>query len=244
MGKIDENKDATGHAVYDAFNRKYGFEVVEREDGYIVGGNTSQYFEEYSKWLPHEKKAIRYAKGKILDIGCGAGKHSLYLQSIGFDVLGIDISPLLIKVCKKRGLRKVRLLSIWEVNKLNQYFDTILLLGCNFGLLQNFSKARNYLKLLYKVSKNKAVIIAESMDPYKTEQEANLKYQKYNLKRGRMAGHRKIRIRYRNFVSDWFDYLGVSKKEMENVVKDTGWKIKKTFDSERSSYIAVIEKIE
>ncbi len=240
--KIDKNKDATGHAVYDAFYGKYGFEVVEREDGYVVGGNSSQYFDKYEKWSPHEKKAIKYAEGEILDIGCGAGKHSLYLQSKGFSVISIDISPLLIKVCKKRGLKKAKLLSIEKIQKLKKYFNTILLLGGNFGLLQNYNKAKNTLKLLYKVSKDKAVIIAESLDPYKTKQKANLEYIKFNLKRNRMAGQRKIRIRYRNFASDWFDYLGVSKKEMERIVEDTGWKIKKFFDSERSSYIAIISK--
>lgn len=238
-----QNKDSTGNAVFDAFNGKYGFEVVEREDGYVLGGNTVQYFEEYKNWLPHEKKAIKYARGKILDIGCGAGKHSLYLQSKNFDVLGIDISPLLVEVCKKRGLKNTRVLPIEKVDQLNQRFDTLLLLGNNFGLLQNFNKAKLILKKLHKISENKAIIIAESSDPHKTEERANLEYQKFNLKRGRMPGQRKIRIRYRSFVSDWFDYLAVSKDEIEKIIRDTGWKVKKYFDSERSSYIAVIEKL-
>lgn len=238
-----QNKDATGHAVFDAFSGKYGFEVVEREDGYIVGGNTAQYFEDYKKWLPHEKQAVKFAKGKILDIGCGAGRHSLYLQSKGFDITGIDISPLLIEVCKKRGIKNAEVLSIEKVDKLNQRFDTLLLLGNNFGLLQNFKKSRQLLKKLYAISTDNALIIAESSDPYKTEEKANLAYQKLNLKRGRMAGQRKIRIRYRNFTSDWSDYLGVSKKEMEEIVEGTGWQIKRFFNSERSSYIAIMEKL-
>ena len=238
-----QNKDATGHAVFDAFSGKYGFEVVEREDGYIVGGNTAQYFEDYKKWLPHEKQAVKFAKGKILDIGCGAGRHSLYLQSKGFDTTGIDISPLLIEVCKQRGIKNTAVLSIEKVDELNQRFDTLLLLGNNFGLLQNFKKARQLLKKLYAISEDNALIIAESSDPYKTEEKANLAYQKLNLKRGRMAGQRKIRIRYRNFTSDWSDYLGVSKKEMEEIVEGTGWQIERFFDSERSSYIAIMEKL-
>lgn len=238
-----QNKDATGHAVFDAWNGKYGFEVVEREDGYIVGGNTAQYFEDYKKWPPHEKQAIKFAKGRILDIGCGAGRHSLYLQSKGFDTTSIDISPLLIEVCKKRGLKNAEVLSIEKVDRLNRRFDTLLLLGNNFGLLQNFKKAKQLLKKLHKLSEDGAIIIAESSDPYKTEERAHLAYQKLNLKRERMAGQRKIRIRYRNFMSNWSDYLGVSKKEMEEIVKDTGWQIKKFFDSERSSYIAIMEKL-
>lgn len=106
MKIMKSTEDATGQAIWAFFNGKYSFEVVEREDGFIVGGTTEQYFSEYKNWLAHEKKAIKYAKGKILDIGCGAGKHALYLQNKGFDVIGIDVSPLALKVCKKRGLKK------------------------------------------------------------------------------------------------------------------------------------------
>ncbi len=135
-GHID--RDATGHAVHDAFNGKCGFEVVEREDGYIVAGATAQYFEKYKNWLSHEKKAIKYAKGKILDIGCGAGKHSLYLQSKHFDVLGIDISPLLIEVCKNQGLKKAKILSVENLDQLTQRFDTIHFLTRKEALILRF----------------------------------------------------------------------------------------------------------
>lgn len=239
---MNSRKDATGHAVFDAWNKKYGFEVVEREDGYVVGGDTAQYFDDFKKWHPHEKKAIKRAKGKILDIGCGAGRHSLYLQSKGLGVTGIEISPLLVEVCKKRGMKDVKLLSIDKIDGLDRCFDTILLLGNNFGLLRNFDKARQLLRKMRRITADGSVIIAESADPYRTTEEANLKYQRSNLKRGRMAGQRKIRIRYRNYASDWTDYLGVSPKEMERILEGTGWKIVKIFDSERSSYIAIIEK--
>jgi hypothetical protein len=43
-------------------------------------------------------------------------------------------------------------------------------------------------------------------------------------------------------VGKWFDYLIVSKKEMEDILKGTGWKIKETIDSGNSAYIAVIQE--
>jgi methylase of polypeptide subunit release factors len=235
-------KDATGQAIWAAFNGKYGFEVVERDDGFIVGGTTAQYFSEFKDWLSHEKKAIKYVKGKVLDIGCGAGKHAIYLQNKGFDVTAIDISPLAIKICKKRGLKKAKILSIDKVSSLKTKFDTVLLLGNNWGLLQNFKKARKILKDLFKITSDNAVIIAESSDPTKKQEVEEIQYQKQNLKKGRMPGQRRIRIRFRNYCSDWFDYLGVSKTEMEEILKNTGWTVKKYFDSERSSFIAIIEK--
>jgi SAM-dependent methyltransferase len=235
-------KDATGQAIWAAFNGKYGFEVVERDDGFVVGGTTAQYFSEFKDWLPHEKKAIKYVKGKVLDIGCGAGKHAIYLQNKKFNVTAIDVSPLAIKVCKKRGLKKAQVLSVEKVGSLKTEFDTVLLLGNNWGVLQNIKKAQKVLTDLFKITSDDAIIIAESSDPTKQLDAEQVQHQKQNLKKGRMPGQRRIRIRFRSYCSDWFDYLGVSKTEMEEILKNTGWKVKKYFNSERSSFIAIIEK--
>lgn len=235
-------KDATGQAIWAGFNEKYGFEVVERDDGFVVGGTTSQYFSEFKDWLSHEKKAINHVNGKVLDIGCGAGKHAKYLQDKKFDVTAIDVSPLAIKVCKKRGLKKAQVLSVDEIGNLKTKFDTVLLLGNNWGVLQNFKKAQKVLRDLHKITSPNAIIIAESSDPTKQLDTEQIEYQKQNLKKGKLPGQRRIRIRYRIYCSDWFDYLGVSKTEMEKILKNTGWKVKKYFDSERSSFIALIEK--
>ena len=215
MGKtMNAIKDATGQAIWAGFNGKYGFEVVERDDGFVVGGTTSQYFSEFKDWLLHEKKAIKHASGKVLDIGCGAGKHAKYLQDKKFDVTAIDVSPLAIKVCEKRGLKKTKILSVDSVGNLKTKFDTVLLLGNNWGVLQNFKKAQKVLSDLLKITSDKAVIIAESSDPTEQLDAEQIEYQKQNLKKGRMPGQRRIRIRYRIYCSDWFDYLGVSKTEI------------------------------
>jgi 2-polyprenyl-3-methyl-5-hydroxy-6-metoxy-1,4-benzoquinol methylase len=59
-----------------------------------------------------EQKALKLSKGKVLDIGAGAGSHSLYLQNErNLDVTALDISPKSIEVCKLRGIKK-RLLKI------------------------------------------------------------------------------------------------------------------------------------
>lgn len=57
-----------------------------------------------------------------------------------------------------------------------------------------------------------------------------------------MAGQLRLRIRFRKCVGNWFDYLIVSKKEMEEILKGTGWKIKEFIDSDDSAYVAAIEK--
>jgi SAM-dependent methyltransferase len=236
-------QDAHGNSMFDYLNGKGAFEIVERDDGFITPTNAPKvYFSKYQDWPSHEKKAMRFAKGKVLDIGCGAGRHAIYLQEKGRDVLGIDTSPLAIKVCKLRGLKKVKRLSIDQINQKLGRFDTLLMLGNNFGLFENFKKARRLLRRFHKITSPKTRIIAESMDPYKTDEPDHLKYHRYNRKLGRMSGQVRLRVRYKKYITPWFDYLLVSKDEMMDILKDTGWRVKRFFDSKQSWYTAIIEK--
>jgi len=241
---MEPKKDAYGQEIWAFFQGKESYEIVERDDGFIdFSDGPSVYFAEFEKWPKHEKEAIKFAKGKILDVGAGAGRVSLYLQKRGFDVIAIDNSPLAIKVCKKRGVKKAKILPFEKIEKLQPtIFDTIIMFGNNFGLFGNPKKAKKLLKKLHKITSPKALIIAESNDPYKTKDPAHLSYHKFNQKRGRMPGQLRIRIRFRNYIGEWFDYLIVSKKEMKEILQGTGWKIKKFINSKKSSYIAIIEK--
>jgi SAM-dependent methyltransferase len=240
---MKDYQDAHGHAMHDYLRGKGGFEIVERDDGFITPSNApAVYFSKYRDWPAHEKKAMEYVRGKVLDIGCGAGRHSLYLQGKGFDVLGMDVSPLAIKACKLRGLKKAKLMSISRISSKLGGFDTLLMFGNNFGLFESFDKAKRLLKRFHRITSEKARIIAESMDPCKTNEPDHLEYHKFNIKRGRMCGQLRLRVRYKKYATPWFDYLLVSEDEMKHMLKGTGWQVKGFLDSDDPMYVAVIEK--
>jgi len=141
-----------------------------------------------------------------------------------------------------RGLKKARVTPIEELNFKPGSFDTVLMLGSNFGLFGSFNKAKRILKKLYKMTSESGIIVASTRDPYKTENPDHLAYHKFNKKRGRMAGQLRLRVRFGKYVGRWFDYLIVSKEEMKEILHGTRWKIKEFIDSAGSIYIAVIEK--
>lgn len=245
-------KDIYGQEVWSHFQGTSAHEFLEREDGFKwPPENVEVYFYKYSKWSPDEKRAIHLAKGRVLDVGAGAGRVSLYLQQKGLKVTAIDISPLAVKVCQARGVKDVRLLSLDEIIYLeNDSFETVVMFGNNFGLFENASKAKYLLDEMHRITSPEALILAQSSTPYKTRKPVHLKYYSSNRQRNRMPGQFKMRLQHGEKIGDWFDYLFVSKKEMQDLLEDTGWKIKRFFnsdqslysDSSKSTYLAVIEK--
>jgi SAM-dependent methyltransferase len=242
---MKSSQDAYGLQLLAQYHRQTAtVEIIERDDSYIdTGSDPGMYFRVYKQWSPLERRAIKLAKGRILDIGCGAGRHSLYLQQIGFDVTGIDISPGAVKVSKLRGLKKAQVRSISEVDKFEaDSFDTILMLGNNFGLFGDAKGAKRILKRLYRITSVEARIIAGTRNPYETDNPNHLQYHRLNTKRGRMPGQIKMRVRFEKTVGPWFDYLFVSPKEMGELLGDTDWQVERFIGSKEANYIAVLRK--
>jgi len=220
------------------------FEITERVDGFIAASNwPPRYYSDYSSWTKRERLAINLAKGRVLDIGCGAGRFSLHLQQKGFDVTGIDSSGGAVQVCKLRGVKNVRLRSIGEIGKFKPCsFDTVIMMGNNFGLFGGFQEAKRLLKQMHAITSAGGQIIAEAVDPYQTKEKLHLAYQRRNRAHGRMSGQLRIRIRHQNAIGAWFDYLLVSQKEMKEILAGTGWELAKVLSDKGPGYTAIIKK--
>ena len=63
-----------------------------------------------------------------------------------------------------------------------------------------------------------------------------------NTSRGRMAGQIRMRVRFEDYASPWFDYLLVSPDEMKRILAGTGWQIERLLAPEATNYFAVIRK--
>ena len=247
MSRLSDAQDAYGREMWDYLEGKNEFEVVERDDGFIDASNGPKlYCAPYREWPAHYKTALRLARGRVLDVGCGAGRHALYFQERGHEVVGIDNSPLAIATARRRGrrgLRDGRVLSVTEIGPALGRFDTVLMLGNNFGLFGGAERARRLLKRLYGLTSERARLIAESTDPYDTTEPAHLAYHERNRRKGRMSGQARIRIRYKLYATPWSDYLFVSRDEMWTLLEGTGWRVARVIDAAGAPrYIAIIEK--
>lgn len=119
-------------------------------------------FRSYNEMPKLEQKALQLSKGKILDVGCGAGSHSLHLQENNFDVFSIDISLNAIEACQLRGLKNVKVQNILDVE--NDKFDTILLLMNGTGIFGTLKETSNYLQKLKSLLAPNGQILIDSSD--------------------------------------------------------------------------------
>ncbi len=240
---LTEKQDAQGQAFLDYLQGNAGNEIIERDDGFVsLSAGPEIYFAPYDEWPECEKRAMSYVRGTVLDIGCGAGRHLLHLQARGVDAVGIDVSPVAVKVCKARGLTNVRVLPVSKVSARLGVFDTILMMGNNFGLLGNVNRARWLLRKFRGLCSARGRIVAGSRDPHATGLPEHLQYHHRNVSKGRMPGQVRLRVRYKTYRTPWYDYLLVSEEEMRKVLEHTGWRLAKVIKDQSALYVAVIDK--
>lgn len=155
-------KDIFGNALLDYQNGNYSEDIITWTNISDKDELPLPYlFRPYSEMPKLEQKALQLCKGKILDVGCGSGNHSLWLEAKGFDVKAIDRSQGAIDVCKRRGLKNAEHKALLEET---DAFDTILLLMNGTGIFQEMKQVTKYLKHLKSLLKSKGQILIDSSD--------------------------------------------------------------------------------
>ena len=119
-------------------------------------------FRDFEEMPKLEQEALKMSKGSVLDIGCGSGSHSLWLQNQGLEVKAIDISPGAIETCRIRGVKNAQVQDIWKLE--NESFDTLLLLMNGMGICGRLEKLPKLLNKLKSLLKPGGQILADSSD--------------------------------------------------------------------------------
>ena len=120
-------------------------------------------FRNYSEMPPLEQKALQKCRGRVLDIGCGAGSHALYLQEEkGLQVTAIDTSEGAIEVSSLRGIKDVRTVSFEDFS--GEQFDTLLLLMNGTGIVGRMENLDNFFLKLKTLLKPDGQVLIDSSD--------------------------------------------------------------------------------
>ena len=237
-------KDLLGKAILD-------FQTNNSPENLITETNISEademsvdyLFRSFNEMPKLEKKALQLCKGKVLDVGCGAGSHSLYLQEKGFEVTAIDISENAIKACKLRGLNDIRVQNILEVSTdtseselAKQKFDTILLLMNGTGIFGTLAETSKYLhKLKSLLNPNGQILIDSSDIIYMFDEDTD---GSYLVPADGYYGELTFTISYKNETEESFPWLYLDYNTLQNAAQSNGLECELILEGEHFDYLA------
>jgi SAM-dependent methyltransferase len=192
-------------------------------------------FRSYDEMPKLEQHALQLAKGKILDIGCGAGSHSLYLQNEKkFEVTSIDISENTIKACQLRGLENAKVLNVLELE--NETFDTIILLMNGTGIFGTLNETPKFLQKLKTLLNPNGQILIDSSDiiyMFDDDEEGG-KWIPGDTYYGELT----FTISYKNQIEVAFPWLYLDYNTLQNAAHDNGLQCQLVYEGEHFDYLA------
>lgn len=184
-----------------------------------------------------EQKALDLTRGKVLDIGCGAGSHSLYLQNKkGLDVASIDISANAIECCQLRGLKNAIKIDVLDLDSEINKFDTILLLMNGTGIFGKLAKVPTFLQRLKSLLNPGGQILIDSSDIIYMfdEDEDGGKW----IPSDNYYGEVTFTVTYKNEKEDSFDWLYLDYNTLQNAAFDNGLKCELIEEGAHFDYLA------
>ncbi|MFX0168566.1 MAG: class I SAM-dependent methyltransferase [Candidatus Hodarchaeota archaeon] len=215
---------------------------LERDDGYIDCPTAQKYFTTVEEWPAHEREILQHAESPILDIGCGAGRHALYLQEQGMDVTGFDISEGAISVCRQRGLKKTVHGSATNLPSFQQSFNTFLLLFNNFGICGTPTDTVKMLNRIHQLGSRQAKILLSFADPSGTKKPYHLALHQRNRAEGLPIGQIRLRWRYLAYASSWFPLWLPTFQEFFDTIEKAQWTISKDLNNDGYHHVVLIKQ--
>lgn len=195
-------------------------------------------FRDFEEMNEIEQKALELSRGKVLDIGAGAGSHSLYLQNErNLDVTALDISPKSIEVCRLRGIRKAVCENMLQFSDEN--YDTILLLMNGTGIFQSLKVIDIYLKKLHSLLNENGQILIDSTDilyMFDRDEDGGI----YIPAEG-YYGELDYIVHYKDESEEAIKWLYLDFNTLKNAAENNGFKIEKILQ-EDDSYLAKLTK--
>jgi SAM-dependent methyltransferase len=195
--------------------------------------SVSYLFRTYNEMPKLEQKALQLAKGSVLDVGCGAGSHTLALQNERkLDATAIDISENAVRACQLRGIENVKVANILDLDVENK-FDTILNGTGIFGTLNETAKYLQKLKSL--LNKGGQILIDSSDLIYMYDQDED---GAYCIPAEGYYGELTFTVQYKGETEDTFPWLYLDYNTLQNAAIANGLKCELLLEGEHFDYLA------
>lgn len=229
-------KDLFGKAILDFQTNNSPEDLITETSIYEADEMSVPYlFRSYDEMPKLEQKALQLSKGKTLDVGCGAGSHSLTLQNDrNLEVISIDISPKAIEVCNLRGLKNAKVQDVMTLE--NEKFDTILLLMNGTGIFGTLEETPGFLQKLKSLLNPNGQILIDSSDiiyMFDNDEDGG-KWIPGNGYYGELT----FTIFYKNEIEETFPWFYLDYNTLQNLAFANGLECELILEGEHFDYLA------
>jgi SAM-dependent methyltransferase len=230
-------KDLFGKAMYDFQTNNSPEDIITETSISEEDEMSVEYlFRSYDEMPKIEQKALQLAIGKTLDVGCGAGSHSLSLQNDrNLDVTSIDISEKAIETCKLRGSKNAKVQNILDFE--GEKFDTVILLMNGTGIFGKLENCNTYLSKLKSLLNPGGQILIDSSDiiyMFDEDEDGG----KWIPSETEYYGELTFTISYKGEKEETFDWLYLDYNTLQNAAIANGLKCELVMEGEHYDYLA------
>ncbi|WP_153796110.1 class I SAM-dependent methyltransferase [Foetidibacter luteolus] len=222
--------DIFGTALYDYYQQKRPGKLwIHNRYGPKEEMPLGAYFRTEADMNDIELTALRQCRGTVIDVGAGAGTHTLLLQRKGLDVTALEISPGAVAVMKQRGVKKIIQRDFFACK--GKRFDTLLLLMNGIGLVQTLSGLHQFLQHAATMLQPGGRLLFDSSD-------VAYIYDKKNAVPNNYYGEIDYRYEYKKQKSGWFKWLYVDRQTLKQIARQHGWNCRIIREDENGQYLA------
>ena len=182
-----------------------------------------------------EHRALDLCRGRVLDVGAGAGCHSLALQERGADVTAIDISPLSVDVMLRRGVKDARVADLFDESFAGCY-DTVLMLMNGSGIVGRLERMPLFFRRMKLLLAQGGQVLMDSSDlRYIYEDEEGAMDIDLNA---RYYGELDFRMQYKKVKGAPFGWLYVDFDTLAGYARESGFRAELVAEGEHYDYLA------
>ncbi len=222
--------DIYGQALQDFFDGKPEHQLwLNNNYGQPEEMPVAIFFRPEAEMPEAESLALQLCRGKVLDIGAGAGSHTLVLQEQNFEVTALELSPGAAAVMQKRGVKTVVQQDVFHYK--TEKFDTLLLLMNGIGLTQNLAGLDRFLQHAKQLLLPGGQLIFDSSD-------IAYLYEGLPLPKNKYYGEISYQYQYKNQLGEWFNWLYIDQKTLLKTALKNGWNGEILYEDDMDLYLA------
>lgn len=216
-----------GAALRDFLAGKLDAEVIVRaEDGEEERTPARVFFRHAGEFSALDEAALDLCRGRVLDVGAGAGCHSLVLQARGLCTIALDVSPEAVEVMRRRGVLDVRCGDVFTFA--GERFDTLLILMNGIGLVGTLDGLDRFLREVPRLVAEGGQILLDSFDPGPPDPERPHGY----------VGEMRFQLEYQGVRGAFYDFLFLDFETLYHHAEDAGWYCESIWQEDEGHYLA------